>query len=580
LYAGFFPGKKHSIEMNWEHTINKMSDQLLREESVDIRLRWLMLSRVAIVTFLLMVTTFIKIQKTEIFPEKALTSLYVLCALTYFLSLAYLILLKFVEKIRLNIYIQAIIDVGLITFLVYITGGISSIYSVFYPLVIIYSVLFLEKRGGLIIASASGILYGLLLYFEYNGVIHPINAITVHEYNLGAGYVFSRIFIHLVSFYIIVLLASFVVEQERKLRTLLSEKETAFDQLDLLHRSIIQSVEAGIMTINKQGRIKSFNRAAEEISGFKFADVENRNIVDVFPGYAAVQNKIRENEDKHFSRDRYNIEFDRDKDNKLMLSCLVSPLKDSTGRRIGDIVIFQDITSMIEMEEALEKSKRLALIGEMAAGLAHEMRNPLASLSGSIQILKRDLHLSEVDEKLMQIILKGKDQLDNVIKDFLLLARPAPGEREQVFIKKIIEGVIESIQYLPEWNNDIRVRLELSDNLSVYANRTEIREVMWNIIMNAVQSMTEGGLLSVETRKIYDGAHGEYLEIKVIDTGYGVDEKDLNRIFEPFFTTKERGTGLGLAIVSRIIEAYNGKISIRRGIEKGTICTVSLPVNG
>lgn len=557
-----------------------MSDQLLQEESVDTRLRWLMLSRVAIVTFLLMVTTFIKIQKTEIFPEKALTSLYVLCALTYFLSLAYLLLLKFVKKNRLNIYIQALIDVALITFLVYITGGISSIYSVFYPLVIIYSVLFLEKRGGLIIASASGILYGLLLDLEYYGIVHPINAIAVHEYNLGAGYVFSRIFIHLLSFYIIGLLASFVVEQERRMRTLLAEKETAFDQLDLLHRSIIESVETGIMTINLQGRIKSFNRAAEQISGFTFADVENRNIVEVFPCFAQVQEKVRRNDDKHSSKDRYNMEFTRDKNNKLILSCLVSTLKDSTGKRIGDIVIFQDITSLIEMEEALEKSKRLAIIGEMAAGLAHEMRNPLASLSGSIQILKRDLHLSEVDEKLMQIILRGKDQLDHVIKDFLLLARPAPGDRETVLIKDIIEGVIESIQYLPDWNNDISVRLELSDNLSVYANRTEIREVIWNLVINAVQSMPEGGELSVETRKIYDGAQGESLEIQVSDTGCGIDEKYLDRIFEPFFTTKERGTGLGLAIVNRIIEAYTGKILIRRGIEKGTICRVFLPLIG
>jgi two-component system sensor histidine kinase PilS (NtrC family) len=557
-----------------------MTEQLLHEEGIDTRLRWLMLSRVAIVTFLLMVTTFIKIQKTEIFPEKALTSLYVLCALTYFLSLAYLLLLKFVKKNRLNIYIQAFTDVALITFLVYITGGISSIYSVFYPLVIIYSVLFLEKRGGLIIASASGILYGLLLDLEYYEVIYPINAGAVHDYNLGAGYVFSRIFIHLLSFYIIGLLASFVVEQERRMRTLLAEKETAFDQLDLLHRSIIESVETGIMTINLQGRIKSFNRAAEQISGFTFADVENKNIVEVFPCFTQVQDEIGINDDKHTSKDRYNIEFAHDKKNKLILSCLVSTLKDSTGRRIGDIVIFQDITSLVEMEEALEKSKRLALIGEMAAGLAHEMRNPLASLSGSIQILKRDLQLSEVDEKLMQIILKGKDQLDRVIKDFLLLARPAPGDRETVFIKEIIESVIESIQYLPDWKDDISVRLELSDNLGVSANRTEIREVIWNIVINAVQSMPEGGELSVETRKLYDGAQAQSLEIQVSDTGCGIDEKYLDRIFEPFFTTKERGTGLGLAIVNRIIEGYTGKILIRRGIERGTICTVSLPLIG
>ena len=537
-----------------------------------------MLSRVVIVTFLLMVITFINIQETEIFPAKVLTLLYVLCAFTYCLSLAYLFVLKSVKKIGLSVYIQALIDVVLITFLVYITGGISSTYSVLYPLVIIYSVLFLEKRGGLIIASASGILYGLLIDLEYYGIVPLMNAISVHDYNLGTGYVFSRIFIQLLSFYIIGLLASFVVEQERRMRTLLSEKETAFDQLDLLYRSIIESVETGIMTINLQGKIKSFNRAAEEISGLTFVQVENRHILDVFPCFARIQEKIAGNDDKHYLKDRHNVEFTRQNNSKLILNCLISPLKDSAGSRIGSIVIFQDVTSLMEMEEALERNKRLAIIGEMAAGLAHEMRNPLASLSGSIQILKRDLQLSGADKKLMQIILKGKDQLDHVIKDFLLLARQAPGDRERIFIKEIIEGVIESIHYLPDWNNDIRVHLELSDKVSIYANRTEIREVIWNLVMNAVQSMPEGGELSVDTRKIYNGDHGESVQIQVSDTGSGIDEKYQDRIFEPFFTTKERGTGLGLAIVNRIVEGYKGKIFIRRGVEKGTVSTVSLPV--
>ncbi len=551
---------------------------LLQKESIDTRLRWLMVSRVAIVTFLLVITAFVNVQETEIFPQKVLTLLYVLCGLTYFLSLGYLLVLKFVKKIRLNIYIQAIIDVVLITFLVYVTGGISSIYSVLYPLVIIYSVLFLEKRSGLIIASASGILYGLLIDLEYYGIVPLMNAISIHDYNLGAGYVFSRIFIQLLSFYIIGLLASFVVEQERRMRTLLAEKESAFDQLDLLYRSIIESVETGIMTINLQGKIKSFNKAAEEISGLTFAEVENRQILDMFPCFARIEGKTDGSDTQYRSNDRHNIEFTRRDNNKLILNCLLSPLKDSVGRRIGSIVIFQDITSMVEMEEALQRNKRLAIIGEMAAGLAHEMRNPLASLSGSIEILRRDLQLSSADKKLMQIILKGKDQLDHVIKDFLLLARQAPGERETVFVKGIIEGVIDSIKYMPDWNDDIGVRLELPDNLSIHANRTEIREVVWNLVMNAVQSMPEGGQLSVAMQKMHSGADGECIQIQVSDTGYGIEEKCQDKIFEPFFTTKERGTGLGLAIVNRIVEGYKGKIFIRKGNEKGTVSTVSLPL--
>lgn len=553
---------------------------MLHEESIVLRLRWLIISRVAIVTFLLGITTFFKTQKTELLPETSIVSLYIIFALIYLLSVIYLILLKFVKNPKVNVYVQTFTDVALITGLVYVTGGIRSIYSVFYPLVIIYSVLFLGKRGGLIIASISSILYGLLLDLEYYGVISLLDSEAVHNYDLSAGYFFSRIFIHILSFYIIALVASYAVEQEKKTRVLLAEKRTAFDKLDLLHRIIIQSVDTGIMTIDLQGRIKSFNKAAEAISGFDFYELENRNVVEIFPGFTHMKEMINREDKRSSVKNRYNMEFVNKENQALILGYSVSTLKDNKGKRIGDIVIFQDLTSITKMEEALEKSRKLAIIGEMAAGLAHEMRNPLASISGSIQILSKDLKLGETDERLMRIILRGKDQLESIIKDFLLLARPALGNRETIFIKEIIEDVIESIHFVPDWNDGIKVSLLLSDNLSIYANKTEIREVMWNLILNAVQAMPEGGHLSLETKKkLSDDNTNEYLEILVSDNGCGIDEAYLNKIFEPFFTTKERGTGLGLAIVNKIVEGYTGTIVIESKIERGTTCIVSLPFN-
>jgi len=553
---------------------------MLHEESIVSRLRWLIISRVAIVTFLLGITTFFKTQKIELLPETSIVSLYIIFTLTYFLSVIYLILLKFVKYPKVNVYIQTFTDVALITGLVYVTGGIRSIYSVFYPLAIIYSVLFLGKRGGLIVASISSILYGLLLDLEYYSVIPPIDSEAVHNYDLSAGYVFSRIFIHILSFYIIALVASYAVEQEKKTRVLLAEKRTAFDKLDLLHRIIIQSVDTGIMTIDLQGRIKSFNRAAEAISGFTFTELENRNVAEIFPGFTQMREIINEEDKRSSVRNRYNMEFVNKENQTLILGYSISTLKDNKGKRIGDIVIFQDLTSITKMEEALEKSRKLAIIGEMAAGLAHEMRNPLASISGSIQILSKDLKLGDTDERLMRIILRGKDQLESIIKDFLLLARPAPGNKETIFIKELIEDVMESIHFVPDWNNGIKVSLLLSDNLSIHANKTEMREVMWNLILNAVQAMPDGGHLSLETKKKLSVDNtNEYLEILVSDTGCGIDEAYFNMIFEPFFTTKERGTGLGLAIVNRIVEGYTGNIVIESKIERGTTCIVSLPFN-
>ena len=559
-----------------------MNDALLQEDIIEKRIRWLMLSRLALVTILFSFTTFIKLQKTDLFPEISLTPLYIIFAVAYAVSMLYLCILKFrlIENPNINIYIQSFSDVALVTGLVYATGGVTSVYSVLYPLVIIYAVLYLQKRGGLIIATFSSILYGLLIDLEYYRIIQPIYTTTFYKYDLGSAYVFSQIAIHVLSFYIIVFLASFVVEQEKKAWILLAKKETAFDQLDLLHRSIIESIDTGIMTINLRGMIKSFNRAAEEISGLSFAEVENRNIVEIFPNFVHIQGKISQENYKSLIKNRYNLEFTSKGNKNLILGCSVSLLKDNKDKRIGNILIFQDLTSIKKMEEALEKNKRLAIIGEMAAGLAHEMRNPLASISGSIQVLRKDIKLSDIDERLMQIILRGKDQLETIIKDFLLLARPIQGNQQTIIIREIIEDVVESVHYVPDWNDNITVSLSLSDNLTVHANRAEIRAVVWNLILNSVQAMPEGGILSIETKKsLSDDSTNEFLEIRISDTGYGIDEKYLNKIFEPFFTTKERGTGLGLAIVNKLVEGYAGTIKIESNIERGTTFSLTLPLN-
>jgi len=548
-----------------------------------------MFLRVVIVTFLLGIAAFIQIKGTRALPGASLTSLYIIILLTYFLSFLYLLLIRTIKSLEWNIYVQSLADVTLITGLVYATGGIESIYSVFYPLVIIYSVLFLAKRGGIIVASVSSILYGLLLDLEFYGLIHPIYPWD-YNYDYSAGYVFSRIFIHIVSFYIIAFLASLAVKQEKKVRELLAAKESAFDQLDLLHKSIIESVDTGILTIDHQGNIKSFNSGAKEITGFPYSKVINRRIDSIFPDFFRIVDNVEDRDSPETVRNRFEMVVPG-----KILGCSVSPLFDSNEKKIGKILIFQDLTTIKEMERQVERNRRLALIGEMAAGLAHEIRNPLASISGPIQMLEKDLDLGETDKKLMQIILRGKDQLENFMKDFLLLARPNLAERENIDIKVILDDVLESIRYVPDWCKDIEIIRNSNDQTGLYGNRMEIRQVIWNLVLNALQSMSDGGRLNIETRIVAGDENNplipplikwgkggffnkkEYLEIQISDDGCGIEEKDQGRVFEPFYTTKEKGTGLGLAIVNRIVESHGGKIRIESEPGKGTNCIILMP---
>ncbi|MBW2560988.1 MAG: PAS domain S-box protein [Deltaproteobacteria bacterium] len=554
-----------------------MKDNQRGQKSVETRVWWLMFFRFAIASFLLGIAVIIQFRMPDSLSVTSTTAIYIIIGTTYLLSILYVFLWKSIKNVATNVYIQSTFDILLVTSLVYVTGGIGSVYSTLYPLIIIYSVLFLGRRGGLFVASASGILYGLLVDLEFYGVVHPLYNET-YQYNAEAGAVFLRICIHIASFYIVALLASFLVGIEKKTKVLLTEKESAFDQLDILHKSIIESVGSGIMTVDLGGRIKTFNRAAEDITGITPYDAIGRIVDDIFPGFSGAIDRVKEGEDDSSAR-RFEIVLSLNGDDTT-LGFSIYPLIDQEGNGIGRIFIFQDLTSIKEMEREIEKNRKLALMGEMSAVLAHELRSPLASISGSIRLLMEGLKLEGSDRKLMAVILMGKDQLENLVRDFLLFARPDTLNCCEVDVEDIMDEVLESARFSPGWNEDVAVIKNLCANNEVYGNSIEIRQTLWNIVLNAFQAMPDGGTLEVETRPDIDEDNREILTISVSDNGYGIEQKHMNKVREPFYTTKEKGTGLGLAIVNRIVESHGGTFRIESEPDRGTRCTIALPVTG
>ncbi|KAF0159763.1 MAG: two-component system NtrC family sensor histidine kinase PilS [Syntrophaceae bacterium] len=552
-----------------------MHQNIEQDERTWQRLKLLIFSRLIILSIFLLVTFFLDTIRPVLPVSPVLLHLiYAVIIMMYFLSLVYTLLLRKEKYFRYNIYTQLIADICLISFLVYLTGSIGSNYSLLFTLVIIYSAIFLGRRGALIIASASSIAYGLVLDLEYFNIIPTLYS-TGRDYSVETGDVFVRIIVHILSFYLVALLASIVVEQEKKTRSLLEERESAFNQLDLIFRSIIESVDTGVMTTTLQGRIKTFNRAAEAITGFQLKSIENHQIREVFPAF----NVFFDSDTPDLIKSRKEVKITIREGAQVHLGCSFSPLKDKYGKQIGHILNFQDLTEIKRMEENLEKSKRLAFIGEMAAGLAHEMRNPLASITGSIHLLGQTARMEETDRRLMQIIMRGKDQLDNFVRDFLMLARPVPEIREPVNVNEVIEDVVENIKMSNEWTEDIKIVRTFSGQNKACANKEQIRQIIQNLMMNALQAMEGKGNLSLESKTVNLEDRKDYAAIKVTDDGCGIEEKDLKNVFEPFFTNKDKGTGLGLAIVSRIVDGYGGKIKIESQINQGTSITVWLPCN-
>lgn len=562
--------------IQWYRSVSSPGD----EDSAS-RLYWLVITRMIILFVLLMSAVFMASRIVEPFAVASLRLFYGLITISFLSSLIYLLLIRKIRRVAFHIYLQSLLDVFLITGLVYVTGGIRSVYPVLYPLVIIYSVIFLGQRGGLLAASAASIFYGLFVNLEFHGFIQSLQlqpeAMTPDNRTEFGDYVFFRVLIHILSFYLIAILASFVVSREKQARRLLREKEHAFAELDSLHRSIIESVQTGILTVDLHDRVRSFNRAAEEITGLFSGDVLDKMIHDVIPEYAYIVKTSGSQEDA-VRRRRVEIVIHGREKRPTVLGCALSPLKRDDGTQIGNILIFQDITKVKEMERAYEESRKMAFIGEMAAILAHEIRNPLASISGSIQVLRKTLKLSPVDDRLLQIILRGKDQLENFIKDFLILARPTVGVQEEIDVIAMLDDILESVKYGPSWHEGIEIETSHPDHVLLTANRQEIRQLLWNLILNGLQALSDGGRMGIAIEASGDGDGRRWVEMRFSDQGRGIEEKDLEKIFDPFFTTKEQGTGLGLAIVHRIVSGCGGDIHVDSKVGEGTVFTVKIPV--
>ncbi|MFH2011815.1 MAG: ATP-binding protein [Pseudomonadota bacterium] len=547
------------------------------------KLHWLMFLRVVIITFLLGVTILIQLKQASSYLSPFLVYLYIVIITVYFLTFIYAFIINRIKNLPFFAYLQIILDVFLITFLIYSTGGKESVFTFMYTISIITASILLYRKGGILIASLCSILYGGLLDLEFYGIIYPVSIKVFEQKEYLTADMFYSIFINITAFYLVAFLSSLLSEQIRRSKIELQQKQLDFDQLEALNRNIIQSINSGLLTTDLEGNITFFNRAAEEITGYGYLQVYNSKVEYIFPCLIDSLNP-------NHSPSRFETEFKREDGVTLHLGFSISPLKDSSGEELGDILIFQDLTKLKSMEEHIRMVDRLAAVGRLAAGIAHEMRNPLASMSGSIQVLKDELQLDNGNKRLMEIAIKETERLNALITDFLLFAKPGLEEKEVVDIAKVIDYTLEEIIDNPEWNKDIEIHKNLPRDSKVEANTRQLKQVFWNLLMNAVQAMPEGGNLKIEVNKhkpeiinlkymsTSQKAEDNLLEINIIDTGCGIAKKNLDKIFDPFFTTKEKGAGMGLAIAYRIIESYKGKILVKSNPLQGTTFTIYLPL--
>lgn len=560
-------------------------DSTERNKELLGRIKWLMVLRLLFATFLLVATVVVQARAYPSFSNTSLASLYILTGVIYFLTLCYALLLDRIKKYIFFTYVQLVFDVLFVTALIYVTGGIESIFSFMYILTIINAAIMLYRRGGLLIASASSIGYGSLLDLQYFGIIHPYYTRASELMTYTIGYYFYTLLMNIAAFYLVAFLSSYLAEELRRSGVKLKAKQYDLDQLELLNRNIVQSINTGLITLNNQLEISYINPAVEQISGFGYRDLEGIHIGDIFPKivpYLSISDRRGDNDDMPQPQKGIDVDFDRRDGTRLHLGFSQSILKDPGGDEIGLILIFQDLTEFRQMQEQVRRMDRLAVAGELAAGIAHEIKNPLASLSGSIQMLRDEVDFGPMQQRLMDITMREAERLNALVNEFLLFSRPERAVDRSVEVNEVIEDTLEMLKNSPELSRPIRIEKTLSKNLWVHIDSQRLQQVIWNLVLNAVQEMKNSGRLSVataiRTKRGSGDAQEKLAEISISDTGPGILPENQGKVFDPFFTTKDQGTGLGLTIVHRIVENYDGKIFLDSDGRSGTTFTLHFPL--
>ncbi|MBI3610947.1 MAG: PAS domain-containing protein [Nitrospirae bacterium] len=546
------------------------------DEEIRAKLKWLMALRIVIVTVLLGASIVLQIGYGHV--GKTTTSFFYLVASTYCVTIVYSLLLNRLKRLALFAYVQVYLDLLFETIMVYLTGGIESPFSPFYMITSIAASVILGRKGGSLTASAASILFGLLVDLQYFRLLPGAEASTYS--NTETLYF---LFLNIVAFLTGAYLSGGLAEKLSLTRERLEEKATGLAKLQAFHEDVVQSMSGGLLTAGLDGAITSFNRAAEEIMGYRFPDVQGRPWWEIFEA-ADLRGLV--SPDKPLMRPFRFDRYCRRKDGaSLVLGMTVSPLKNEEGRQIGGVWIFQDLTRIRKMEIEIENKKRLATIGEMAAGMAHEIRNPLASISGSLQVLQKTLRLDhEESRRLMEIALKETERLNGIITAFLLYARPTPLNKKQCDINHLVMETLSLLQNSQEYRDRIRFDSNLTPGaLKTAVDPDRIRQVFWNLSINAIEAMTLGGRLLVTTRPVTIQSHPDpvrtsWAEVIFSDNGCGIRQEDIGKIFYPFFTTKDRGSGLGLSIVYRIVEEHQGRIHVDSRPGQGTQFTLLLPM--
>jgi len=552
------------------------------------RLKILVLVRVLVVTVLAVLTLLLEVQgQRSILAGDSARFLYYLTTGVYIVSLGYTLLLRFLRRLsgqRVHAYVQILLDLVFVALLVMVTRLTDSVFVFLFSVVIISASIVLPRRGAVLAALGAVGLFGLTAVAQVyigpvEGFLEGLGApdeFLVHQseaasLSTGQGILYS-LALNGLAFLSIGLLAAYLADQLRQTGLLAYQSRARLEELSALHHDVVKSLPVALITTDREQSVTFVNPEAMRLTGFAEADFLERPIERFFPDLRA----ILANKDK-LEKQHSELTVQMLSGKRFYLRWTIAPLRAKDGRHIGQLFIFQDVTRLVRMEAENKRKDRLATVGQLAAGIAHEIRNPLASISGSIQLLRDTVVLSEEDRRLMDIVVRETDSLNERISDFLAYARPRKMEKADVDIATLLD---ETVQVFRHDRRAEGRQVAKGDGWPIDAraavDRDGLKQVLWNLLCNAAEATRPGDSIAVSLASERQEGR-DWAVVRVKDTGSGISNDDLRRITEPFFTTKEGGTGLGLATVQRIVEEHGGWLKVESKLGRGSTFSVFLP---
>ena len=535
------------------------------------------------------------------------TPLYGLLGLTFCLSLIYALALRSQWGLYWQGLVQIALDLVLVSLLVHFTGGLDSVFPFMYIFVVIAAANVLGRRGGLVVGILSGLLYALLVLAEWTQMIPPAEFAGGLAPFRSVGYAVYQVLIHAVAFLAVAILSGHLAHRLRQTGQELERRGLDLRNLQTLHQAIVANISSGLMTLDLAGRVVSFNGAAERITGYTFAAIQDHSWQESPFAACPSLEEFFASPNTPLANPVLEITLQRQNGTPIPVGVSCSPLRGADGAAAGLVAIFQDLTERKRVEGQLRRADRLAALGQLAAHIAHEVRNPLAAISGAVEVLREDLSLEGPNRELIEIVLGEAHRLKLITGQFLDFAKPQSLLFRPCEVRPLVEETLRLLDRGGERHpGTVWDVAERAPGISVLADADQLRQVVWNLCLNAIQAMPNGGRLTVtiETKPPDRSmaapighragsrqsdpepqlTHGqpdestsvEWVEIAFRDTGRGIPPEGLQRIFDPFFTTRPSGTGLGLVIARKILESMGGSIEVESQVDIGSTFRIRL----